>query len=301
MCDHQPTAGRTTSVKSGVTKAAFLFRYDGFDNNDSVTSYGTGIASDPLPTLYNKLVAHGWDDLIQAALGQGDVDPGVTSPTVAAWWAARDRSQGGIVRAHNHHTDLVDNTGSTGPACTTDGVTLDNESAAETEYNRICGLLTAAGMTLGTDGYGAGDPCVQNGNDMNAPTAQFMAARGIYLALAREQYPNGTVGPPVATFYPYENADHSYEGAKYTYWETIDSVTEAANNISLTHNQKVIRCMILGGGLYVHGGANLTGPLTWIEEILEIPVACPDVVSTSWSDLKAWLDAGTSQIAFDEA
>jgi hypothetical protein len=290
MADMQPSRARELTIKRNLRRAPVVLRYDGLDDANSVTSYGTGDPADPLPALYAKAIAAGLPEIYMAALGAGGVtDPGASDATVAAWFAARDRSAGGLFRAVNHHTDIVDAGG--GKACTTDGVTLDNEANATTEYRRVCDIITALGFQLGTDGYCAGEFVVQNGNDMNSPAAELLAKWGCYLSLARsEQYPNGTIGPPTATFYPYSNASHVWNGARYCVSESIDGLADSANTVSLTANQAILRVAMLGGFVYVHGGTNLSnagaGPIQWIEEMMEMHRICPHVIASDSETLK---------------
>ena len=141
----------------------FLIRYDGYDDFTQAN----------MDTIYSAAQTHALTEIWLAATWSGAL--GSVSATKHNWLLARKETSGGLFRAMNHLSDLVDGTtGGTGSKCTSDGVAFDLFGAANTVYRGHCDQMTAAGWKVGSDGYGMGYPNVQNSNDMNNPAAKFL-------------------------------------------------------------------------------------------------------------------------------
>ena len=157
MCDLDATK------KTKLRPMYFLLRYDGYDDFTQTN----------MDTVYAAAQTYGLQEWWLAATWSGTL--GSVSLTKHAWLLARKEQSGGLFRAMNHLTDLVDaTTGGAGSKCTSDGVAFDLFGDCKHHIPGHCDQMTAAGWQLGSDGYGRGYPNVQNSNDMNNPTAKYL-------------------------------------------------------------------------------------------------------------------------------
>ena len=285
-----------------VTKATVLMRVDGGDDDNSITGYNSG----DWDNFYDACVAAGLPEIHLAVVGQGSylpfANPNDTDDALKNWLVARDISNGGLLRAHNHHTDIVDGAST---RCSSNGLLYDLVPQALSAYNTACDAITGAGMTCGADGYGAGIPNCQNANDMTVPAAKLLGTLGAYPWIAfGEQYPNAAAWPTLTSGldmwdynFWYSTRSVEIEGAKCILSISIDNAT-AAGYPSLTFNESFLRMAIAGGGLYVHPSTTSRGfwyqttpgdNLGWYPEYLGRFKACPDILDARWSSLKAWL------------
>jgi hypothetical protein len=311
MCDQQETTALNNAVKAKINKAHLLFRLDGLDISSTgmVAAYNAGT----LDTVYNKFVSAGLKEIWCAAYWNDGAEPGDTDADTANWFLNHSESNGGIIRVINHYTDVVDDTFSNGDACTSDGTSFDQFTAAGIRYETDCDLLTAYGFTIGSDGYGKGYPNVQNSNNMNNPSAAFLAdgwseyddttgknygRYGCHLWLSSDDsYP--TSGETPATTKTYS---HNWNGGQTLTVASGDGInTESGQdaNVALAWNQLILRQLIYGGGIYYHGTQLTSRFLPVVDEYTQLFTTCPDVLSSgTWEQMLVELKRG-SGILFD--
>lgn len=312
MCDQQSTDAKNVAVRAKVRPSYSLFRLDAFDNNDAKTAYDDGSLADFYDTM------SGLHEIWLAAYGQGDTDPGSTYSDVAQWFADRNERAGGKFRAMNHHTDVVDNTGGTGPACTSDGTSFDQFDTAGAEYERICDVFEDTwNMKIGEDGYGKGYPNVQNGNDMNNPAALFLGGgdspyrvwdssnskwRGGYgchlMIEESESYPTSAETPAQRMIYSRNwnggqtiTITNDLDGANgvYTAHDDATSVQRGAININLALTMGYLYC----GGFYIHA-PKCSSVALYGDALVSYFNACPHVwKSGPWEDMLEELKRGS--------
>lgn len=306
MVDQCPTAARKAQLLGHLRKRHLSIRFDmGGLNNDEVSR-----ANGDLDTAYDSLNSYGVKGISLAFLwgagGSFGTLPDTANSAVANWFLVRDRSNGGLFRCMNHETDIVDGTTFTpNERCTTDSINPDGFKNAANAYETHCDQLTAFGFQLGDNGYGGGDPNVQNGNDMNNPSAHFLSGSdGIYdtdgfyggydvaglWVSGDEDYPTGLT--------PQASIRHSITWAKGTtllgYSE--DTMTSSnLTNMAVTWNADINRCLINGGGIYYHGGVtNFTLP-DHVTELGQLRTSCPDIIEIGdWPAMLADLKHGIS-------
>jgi hypothetical protein len=250
-----------------------LLRADGYDNFTQTL----------LDSIYTSALAYGVTELWLAATWTGSL--GSVSATQEAWWLARQQSNGGIVRAIQHFTDLVDGTtGGAASTLSTDGNAFDQYATADTTYKGHCDQMTAKGWVLGTDGYGRGTINVQNGNSMNNAVAHYVAARGMNIWLLL----NGTAG--TAKLYPdlpaaaqpgqtNRNYPAPWNGAWPVYSWSLDSYTAGGSFMSRSWPSAISEGLIFGGGPYVHQ-SGLSAFDSNKDEIFDIFSTCRDIVKS---------------------
>lgn len=277
---------------SDIIKAHCLLRYDGFNiASTDVVAFNDG----SLDTFYDKCVAGGIHELWCAAIhGSAAID---TSTGVDKWWYDR-RENGtppGIVRFMNHETQIGNGKAD---ACTSDGTAMDQFIAAGIAYVADCKILTDAGFKLGSDGLGRDYPHVQNGNDMDNPSAAFIAdGYRVYDATTKQWYGSYGCYPWIVQTETYPTGDSA--GSKFH-----PSFNWAGMNTLLVYNGDLLTNEIVflnalsmslscGGGIYIHA-ANLANANTlYVDALASNQAYSPDVVGTGpFEDLIARNKAG---------
>ncbi len=299
----QVSSTRKSEILTSFIKSYCLLRMDGFDSNNDQTAYDSGA----LQAWYSACQSAQLKEIWQSCVGQGAANPGATNPTVAQWYAVRNENKGGLFRAMNHHTDVVDNTGGTGPAASTDGAAFDNYIAAGRAYEADCDILTGTfGMKLGSDGYGKGYPIVMNGNDMNNPAAMFLSGDksayrvydstdgkyyggyGCHLMLEEsETYPNGSLASTESIKVNLRNHEQWYDGYTIPFVNDLDTAWSSANTGAITYNGGMIKAFLYSSGVYIHPlqADDFTNYAPHYGGIFQM---CPDVFSSgTWEDLLA--------------
>ena len=270
MCDLDVTK------KTKLRPMYYLLRYDGYDDFTQAN----------MDTIYAAAQTYGLTEWWLAATWSGTL--GSVNPTKHAWLLAREEQSGGLFRAMNHLTDLVDaTTGGTGAKCTSDGVAFDLFATANTTYRGHCDQMTAAGWKLGSDGYGRGYPNVQNSNDMNNPAAKFLGevvqAGALWLfangSTAAKLYPSAPAGATAGQY----NANWSrcWNGAWTIYGISIDSLDPAsAVNYARIFNSAFLEGLVWGGGAYFHESGSTFFANGGCLEMFGRYSTCPDVVKS---------------------
>lgn len=272
-----------------INKRYLQLWWDGYDDANFLSAYSGG----HMDTIYNSALSHGVTEMWLAATWSGTA--GVTNPTISTWLLARKEQSGGLFRCVQHLTDLVDGTtGGAGSICSSDGKLFDQFATALTTYQGHCNQLTSLGWKLGSDGYGAGYPNVQNGNACNNPTAKFLADRGVngIRLITGTLYPNlpGTVETVKTRRFVSQN----WNGIQTVTCASGDTYNAIANPAfaGQTANNSVLEALTNGGAIYWHGnGLVLFAP--WCDEIHQIYSTCPDVVKSGpWESMVTNLKQG---------
>lgn len=293
MIDQCPDADRKKQIKNYIKKRYVLMRWDMLGTaNDA-----SGVSSGNLLSAYNTLVSYGVSEIWLAALWQsgGNLDntPDYLRPDTTAWFLARDQSKGGKFRCMNHETDIVDGTGYTpNERCTTDAVSADNFKNAANVYETHCTQLADYGFKL--ENFGKGLPNVQNGNDMNNPSAHFLTgSTGIYdtdgfyggyevaaLWITDEGYPSG-----VSDQVSIRSSIRWGEGRTILGYSCDGIDDSSATELPTIWNADIVRCAINGGGIYYHAGSNFYLH-EHADEYGQLFTTCPDIMASGpWEDM----------------
>ena len=292
MCDQQSTATKNVSVKAKINKMHLLMRWDELNDNSSRTAWDAGETQ----ACYSAALPY-FDNIQLAAVWTGDLSTDRTD--VTAWHSARDKeANGGLFMCHNHYSDMYDGAN----ACSSNHIAFDNFEAAGQEYEGHCDDLTTAGFTVGSDGYGKGYSNVQNGNDMDNPTAMFLGGDddpyrvwsssdttwyggyqvgGIFLT-STENYPtlpSAVQGKAQHTF--------SWNGAQVLLCDNGDNWDISTSlEISGSWNTAIHRNMIIGGAIYYHatafGATELQG---YITEFGQLFTCYSDIITNEWDGM----------------
>jgi hypothetical protein len=260
------------AVRNDIRTMYVPIRIDGYDNWNQTH----------LESVYNSALAYGVNEIWLAATWTGSL--GSVSPTQEAWLLARQKHLGGLIRATQHFTDLVDGTtGGAAGTISTDGNAMDQYATADAQYQTHCNQMTAKGWVLGSDGFGRGTVNVQNANSMNNAVAHYCAGRGMALWLLL----SGTAGttklypdaPAAATAgATTRNYPIQWMGAWPIYSWSADSYAAGGAFMSRTWPSALNEGMVFGGGPYVHAGASFTAFEANRFEMFDHYSTCPDIV-----------------------
>ena len=308
MIDQCPTEERKAQIIAHINKRHILLRIDALGDNNSQTS----VANGDLDIVYNALKDYGVNEVWLAALwssgGTLGNKPDYNYPEAVAWFLARDKSKGGLFRCMQHETDIVNGISYTpDERCTTDGINPDGFKNADTIYRAHCDMLTDMGFELGSDGYGKGNPNVQNANDMNNPSAHFLTGNtgvydtdGFYGGFGNHLWLSGDEDYPTGLT-PQTNIKGSIvwaEGQTLLGYSQDSIVNSSVTDMPVLWNIDVCRCLINGGGLYYHTGASFDLP-NHVSEYGQLHTSCPDIIANStWEEMLVSLKKGTG-VFFD--
>jgi hypothetical protein len=296
MCDQQSTSTKNTVVKSKLNKMHLLMRWDVCQLVDDKTAYDSGY----MQTTYDALEPYMSEIHLAAQGWTSGIFPTVAStyPDLAAWLLERDSGNGGMFMVHNHNTDIYDNATE---KCSSNHLAFDQFDTAGIAYEADCDDLTGYGFTVGTDGYGKDWPNVQNGNDMDNPSAMFLGGGenpyrvwhagnakwyggygcAIWL-ISTEDYPT----LPAAV---QGGVNHSFvwNGAQVIFSDNADPwQVGTALAISGNWNAALHRMLILGGGLYYHGAALANTHLGgYATEYGQLYTCFPDIITNKWEGM----------------
>lgn len=296
MCDQQGTVEKNAAVKAKVNKAHLLMRWDIGQLVEEKNAYDAGY----LQTTYAALTPY----MSEIHLAMQGWTPGVfpratsTYPDLAAWLLERDSGNGGMFMAHNHETDVYDDASD---KCSSDHVAFDQFDTAGIAYELGCDDLTSYGFTLGTDGYGRDWPNVQNGNDMDNPSAMFLGGGdnpySVWDAGTEKWYGGygchiwlvSTENYPTLPSTVQGNINHSFlwNGSQVIFSDTADSWDVSTSlEISGNWNTAMHRMLILGGGIYYHADALANTHLGgYATEFGQLYTCFPDVITDEWEGM----------------
>lgn len=295
MVDQQSTEAKKAALRERIRKSYTLLRWDMMDNAEAVTNLAN------VQSLYAALESGGIEEIWLATTSSG-VDPGTNSPATAAWFATKDRSAGGLLRATNHNTDFVDQS-SDGVYCSTNGATFSEAqfALAQTEYESACRIITALGFELGNDGYGGGCPNVQDSNFMNNPSAKFCANNNLYPWLEESVlYPEG--GSAVETSKTRRCYSQMWNGARtLTAINDLDAfnwTASGAQGVALTVGFAYAKAFVYSASLYIH--ATAAGSLAgYADDYTSQFLACPDIwKSGPWEECLDNLKQGVPALIY---
>jgi len=314
MIDQCPDATRKQQIKDKIRKRYCLLRWDGLANTDMRTSYTEGTLQSAYSTLQTYGVQEIWLATIWSSATSADTPLTVASAAganVANWFLANAETAVGSgttkFRIMNHETDVVDGIRTYDTSypelCTTDKSAFDAFKGADYCYRLHCDQLTDMGFVVGNDGYGSGYPNVQNGNDMNNPSAKFLGDTdkvfdtdgwfggfGNHLWLAKsETYPSTITGAVNV------RSSWNWYGARTLLAFSTDGLdSTSTTEFPITLNSYFLMSFIYGGGVYVHGGTTNFYLHQWAEQYGSLFTACPDVLASGpWEDMLADLKLGT--------
>lgn len=271
------------SRSAKLDKSCCVMRIDSVDEALGAPAWDAGYTQ----ALYEKALLRGHPEILLAIAGLGD--PGANRPDVMAWFAARDRSKGGLFNASNHHVDVTQGAFN----CSSDNVQFDQFVAAGREYERVCDILTGFGFRIGEyDGYGKDSWHINISNRITNPSSMFLAGGenpsrtwdatdgkyyggyGLAALCIREDltYPSAGATPAVNMRY-----SRDWNGARtLAFSATLDSLAGSAADIAVTACQVWNKCLLYGGGFYLHG-SRYDDWLGYDDEYYTLLSSCPDV------------------------